>query len=71
MTSHLKISGTQEQMNSLFENARNLSVRIFNKIGHNRWQITLRHSEYFPDEVLLIQGAKTIKQLIEIDNSRS
>lgn len=70
MTSYLKVTGSYEDMDDLFENSHFLSVRYFNNIGGNRWDVTIRHSED-PEVVEAIKKARTVKKLKEIDTSRS
>lgn len=70
MTSYLKITGTYEEIDDLFENSHYISIRYFNNIGGNRWDITIRHSEH-PDVAEAVKKARTAKKLKEIDTSRS
>lgn len=71
MTSYLTLSGSFEEIDDLFDNAHYLSVRHFKHIGNHKWEIILRHSENYPEEVKRIQSAKTVKELKAIDNSRA
>ena len=70
MTSYLKVTGSYEDIDDLFENSHFLSVRYFNNIGGNRWDVTIRHSEN-PEVAEAISKAKTVKRLKEIDTSRA
>lgn len=45
MTSYLKIKGTFDEIDDLFENCHYISIRYFNHLGNNRWDVTVRHSE--------------------------
>ena len=69
MTSYLKISGSLKQINFLFENPKFLSVRYFNSISNNQWDITIRHSDYFPEVVVYISKATTVSELILINDA--
>ena len=71
MTSYFKIKGTFDEIDDLFENCHYISIRYFNHLGNNRWDVTVRHSDNCSDEVERIQKAKTAKELREIDTSRS
>lgn len=71
MTTYLKINGTYDELDDLFENCHYLSIRYFNNIGKNLWDVTIRHSENYPEDIEKIQQATTAKELREIDTSRS
>lgn len=71
MTSYLKLTGSYYQMNDLFENAHFISVRHFKLISNNYWDLTVRDSEYYHQMVEKFSSAKTIAELLQIDNSRS
>ena len=69
MTSYLKLSGTLSEMDSLFESSIFLSVRYFNSIGSNKWDVTIRHTDYFPHVVEFIQKSTSISDLVLIDKA--
>ena len=67
MESRIILSGTDEQMNSIFEDAKNISVRFYEKRGKSFF-IIIRHNEDIKKRILLLN---TIKGLIKLDSELS
>ena len=44
-------------------------MRYYNPIGTNKWDVTIRHTDYFPQVVEFIQQSKSVNDLLLIDKA--
>lgn len=69
MTHYKTITGSWDQLNYLFENAQKFSIRYFNKIAPNTWDVTIRYTGDREMEERM-RKCQTTQELMEIERAR-
>lgn len=64
MEKTIKINGSLEQMQDIFNNSKLISIRYYKQLKQNRFEVVVRFSEHLE---ALITKTKTIEGLIKID----
>ena len=66
MTTQKILRSTFEDLDQLFENSTHLSIRYYNRVGDEKWDVIIRHSNN-PDIVRMVNRAKTSRELAEVE----
>jgi hypothetical protein len=64
MENTLRIKGTESEMVELFNNSNFISIRFYQLIKLNTYNVVIRHNEDIEKQIL---SSKTVKRLLEIN----
>lgn len=66
MESIIQIKSTFEEIDKLFNDSNNISIRHYKELKLNKYEVTVRHSHYREEDIL---KCKTIEKLSEINET--
>ncbi|MEQ8423210.1 MAG: hypothetical protein RIB01_15355 [Balneola sp.] len=70
MTTYKTVTATWEELDYLFENATKFSIRYFNKIAPNTWDVTIRFTGNREMEQRM-RKCQTTQELMNIEKDKT
>ena len=64
MEKTIKINGSLDEMEDIFNNSKSINIRYYKQLKQNRFEVVIRFSEHLEAS---ITKTKTIRELIKID----